>query len=291
MMTPEDTNAPKTTETQVPQPTAPVVTPTPQLSRKPSKKLIIILSIVGAVVVFAGIAAILYGLLFSVSKADYRTAANTTSEVSSAGSKSYTAVSKVAYISTSTTDIEIKENATKARELLATYKEEGKKLADVKALRDGEVKDAYDAYDKKFNEFVAFSEAYIDSAEKVMPAIAICEEIGRSSSSAVGKAAFDAAIAPCEEALNKVTDVKDKDLATFLSAYKKNVADTSAVVARGEGATNAEKIKLRTELSKITSDLRAAQREGSASVSERLKAVRPYDTLSSLYDLTADKSK
>jgi len=291
MMTPEDTHAPKTTETQTPQPIAPVVTPTPRLSRKPSKKLIIILSIVGAVVALAVVAAILYALLFSVSKADYRTAANTASDVSSAGSKSYTAVSKVAYISTSTTEIEIKENATKARELLATYKNEGAKLADVKALRNGEVKQAYDAYDKKFNEFVAFSEAYIDSAEKVMPAIAICEEIGRNPSGVAGKAAYDAAIAPCEEALNKVTDVKDKDLAAFLSAYKKNVADTSAVVAKGEGATNLEKIKLRTELSKITSELRTAQREGSASVSERLKAVRPYDTLSSLYDLVADKSK
>jgi len=291
MMNPQDSNAPKTTETPVPQPTTPVVTPAPRLSRKPSKKLIIILSIVGAVVALAAIAAILYALVFSVSKADYRTAANTASEVSSAGSKSYTAVSKVAYISTSTTEIEIKENVTKARELLATYKEEGAKLSDVKALRDGDVKKAYDAYNQKFNEFVTFSETYIDSAEKVIPAIAICEEIGRNPSGVAGKAAYDAAIAPCDEALNKVTDVKDKDLAAFLTAYKKNVADTTAVVAKGENATNLEKIKLRTELSKITSELRTAQREGSASVTERLKAVRPYDTLSDLYDLVADKSK
>ena len=291
MMNPQDSNAPKTTETPVPQPTTPVVTPAPRLSRKPSKKLIIILSIVGAVVALAAIAAILYALVFSVSKADYRTAANTASEVSSAGSKSYTAVSKVAYISTSTTEIEIKENVTKARELLATYKEEGSKLSDVKALRDGDVKKAYDAYNQKFNEFVTFSETYIDSAEKVIPAIAICEEIGRNPSGVAGKAAYDAAIAPCDEALNKVTDVKDKDLAAFLTAYKKNVADTTAVVAKGENATNLEKIKLRTELSKITSELRTAQREGSASVTERLKAVRPYDTLSDLYDLVADKSK
>jgi len=291
MMNPQDSNAPKTTETPVPQPTTPVVTPAPRLSRKPSKKLIIILSIVGAVVALAAIAAILYALVFSVSKADYRTAANTASDVSSAGSKSYTAVSKVAYISTSTTEIEIKENVTKARELLATYKEEGAKLSDVKALRDGDVKKAYDAYNQKFNEFVTFSETYIDSAEKVIPAIAICEEIGRNPSGVAGKAAYDAAIAPCDEALNKVTDVKDKDLAAFLTAYKKNVADTTAVVAKGENATNLEKIKLRTELSKITSELRTAQREGSASVTERLKAVRPYDTLSDLYDLVADKSK
>ena len=291
MMNPQDSNAPKTTETPVPQPTTPVVTPAPRLSRKPSKKLIIILSIVGAVVALAAIAAILYALVFSVSKADYRTAANTASDVSSAGSKSYTAVSKVAYISTSTTEIEIKENVTKARELLATYKEEGAKLSDVKALRDGDVKKAYDAYNQKFNEFVTFSETYIDSAEKVIPAIAICEEIGRNPSGVAGKAAYDAAIAPCDEALNKVTDVKDKDLAAFLTAYKKNVADTTAVVVKGENATNLEKIKLRTELSKITSELRTAQREGSASVTERLKAVRPYDTLSDLYDLVADKSK
>jgi len=291
MMNPQDSNAPKTTETPVPQPTTPVVTPAPRLSRKPSKKLIIILSIVGAVVALAAIAAILYALVFSVSKADYRTAANTASDVSSAGSKSYTAVSKVAYISTSTTEIEIKENVTKARELLATYKEEGAKLSDVKALRDGDVKKAYDAYNQKFNEFVTFSETYIDSAEKVIPAIAICEEIGRNPSGVAGKAAYDAAIAPCDEALNKVTDVKDKDLAAFLTAYKKNVADTTAVVVKGENATNLEKIKLRTELSKITSELRTAQREGSASVTERLKAVRPYDTLSDLYDLVADESK
>jgi len=287
-MNPEDSKTPDTTETTTPQP---VVAPAPHKSRKPSKKLIIILSIVGAVIALAAIAALLYALLFSVSKDDYRTAANTTNDVSRAGSKSYTAVSKVAYISTSTTEIEIKENAVKARELLAAYKAEGAKLADVKALRDGDVKKSYDAYNQKFNEFVTFSESYIDSAEKVMPAIAICEEIGRNPSGVAGKAAYDAAIAPCEEALNNVKDVKDKDLSAFLVAYKKNVADTTAVVAKGEGATTSERIKLRSELTKITSELRAAQREGSASVSDRLKAVRPYDTLSDLYDLVADKSK
>ena len=255
------------------------------------KKLIIISSIAAGVVVLLIIVALLYSALFAVSKADYRAAANATSEVSRTGSKSYSDIASLAYISTSTTEIENKNDIDTARETLAAYKESNATISDVKALRNGDVKKAYEAYNTRFVAYMAFSEDYLSSAEKVIPAIIKCEDIAKTSISDVS--AYAGVVAPCEAALNAVKDVKDKDLNAFLEAYKKNVQDVTVIVNKvaAAGTDYAQRSALRTELSATSTALRDAQKDANSNITKRLSDVKPYDLLREFYDVTAEKSK
>ena len=292
-MNPQQTPAPND---EAPKPTATEVVSTQKPSARgiaglSKKQLIIILSSIGGVILLVIIAAILYAALFAISKADYRAAANATSEVSRTGSKSYSDIASLAYISTSTTETEIKNDVATAKETLAAYKESNATISNVKALRNGDVKKAYDAYSAKFAAYTAFSEDYLSSAEKVIPAIIKCEAIGKTSISDVS--AYAGVVAPCEEALNAVKDVKDKDLNAFLEAYKKNVQDVTVIVNQvaAAGTDYTKRSALRTQLSDTSTVLRNAQKDANSNISKRLSDAKPYDLLRELYDVTAEKSK
>jgi len=290
-MNPEQNKDQTTPVTEAPATTTTQPSPKRGIAGLSKKKLVIISSIVAGVVVLAIIAGIVATALFSVNKADYRAAANAASEVSTTGSKSYSAVAALAYISTSTTEVTIKNDVDTAKKTLATYKESSATLSKLKALRNGDTKKAYDAYNTKFAAFVSFSEEYLSSAEKVVPAIIKCEAIGKTTITDVST--YAGIVAPCETALNSVTDVKDKDLSAFLEAYKKNVKDVTAIVSQvpGAGTDYAKRSALRTQLSTVTSELRNAQKDANSNISKRLTDVKPYELLREFYDLTADKSK
>ena len=105
--------------------------------------------------------------------------------------------------------------------------------------------------------------------------------------------AYAGIVAPCEAALNAVTDVKDKDLSAFLEAYKKNVKDVTAIVNQvsAAGTDYAKRSALRTQLTAVTKELRDAQTDANSNISKRLADVKPYELLREFYDVTADKSK
>lgn len=229
-------------------------------------------------------------MLFSVSKEDYRQAAKVSNDTVSLASTSYTDVLKISYISSYSTETQTKNDIGSAKESLAAYKAANVKLKDLKALRDKDVKVAYDKYMEKYTAFVAFAEPYISSAEKALPAVLKCESISSVSVSDV--ASFKVAIVPCQDALQGAKDISDKDLKAFIASYIGNVDKISAIIDEvGSLASNdyTKRSALRTQLYDETDKLGDAQKDANSNIEKRLRDVSPRDTYNALGEVLTEK--
>ena len=288
--------APTPAQSSPPQPepvaTQPSVTPGYPAPKSNKKMLIIIGAIVGAVVLLGIIAWVVYAALFAVTKEDYRQAAAISNDVSTVGSQSYSDVLKISYITTYTTETAIKNDVDSAKDSLTEYKSANTKFKDLKALRDKDVKKAYDAYMEKYNGFVRFSNSYIDSAEKVLPAVVGCEKI--SSTSISNLSSFNIAIAPCKEALNDAKDVSDPDLKKFVAAYLENAKDITAIVTEATTLSSSDYVRrsaLSTQIYDATDKLQDAQKDANSNIEKRLKEVNPRASYNNFGDLLTDKQR
>ena len=288
-----DNTTPTEKPAEAPQAAASVSAPAPQ--KKSNKTgLIVGLSVGGVVglIVFIIIGFVVYNALFAVSKEDYREAVRTGNNIVGDASKSYSSLTKISYISSYSTETQIKNDVSDAKDALAKYKEANGKFKDLRALKDGDVKKAYDDYSKKYDSYVAYADSYIASAGKALPAISECEDVSKATVSDV--ASFKAAIVPCQDALKSAEDISDKDLKTFIAAYKQNVTTISGVVDQVAAVSDSDyttRSKLRQQIYDATDKLRDAQKDANSNIQKRLKEVSPREAYNDLGDLLTDKQR
>lgn len=149
-------------------PPAPVAIPTTPGVQPPKKsKLGLWIGIAAAAVVLVG-GIIATVSLLSVSRADYREAFDTASNVRSA----YSDISMVSFISTSSTDTERRNDLDKLEKARDRYNENVEALGELKAVRrDGKVRELYEAFEAKQEDFNAFLDAYVEVYDKILPAV------------------------------------------------------------------------------------------------------------------------
>lgn len=185
-----------TTPTE-PQP-ASVLTPQSPMSPKKKKMIVLISSIVGALVVIGLVFLILFLTVWSVSKKDYQAlgeAAQTTRTAYNESSSDFRSFYRAAAAGTA---------SDKAREDLTasfdTYKQEVAKMADMKAMRDKDVKKAYDTFAEKNKKFETTVEAIIADA----PAFAaIGDSCAASNVSKISQSSIDSLLANYDEVVGK----------------------------------------------------------------------------------------
>ena len=273
----------------------PAVAPA-SIAKKSSNKPVIIIAVAAAsvigLIVLIVIAVVVYNAMFAVSKQDYRDAVRTGNDIVSDASKSYSALTRISYISSSSTETQIKNSVDDAQKALEDYKKANKKFEDLRALKDGDVKKAYDEYMQKYNAYISYGESYASSAAKALPAVRKCEDVSKSTVSDV--ASFKAAIIPCQDALKSAEDVADKDLKQFISAYKENVAVISGIVDQVgsvDSSDYATRSKLRTQIYDATDKLRDAQKDANSNIQKRLKDLSPREAYNDFGKVLEDKQR
>ena len=123
----------------------------------------------------------------------------------------------------------------------------------MKAINDGDVKKSFTSYKATYDTYVTASEDYITSAEKVLPAVAECENVETGTSSDV--ATMRSVLAKCKARFTGVADLKDKDLREFATGYIAFIDSMDKALASVANIASGDY----TAASKARSDIYAAQ--------------------------------
>jgi hypothetical protein len=240
---------------------------------KNKKKLIILIaSVVGALVVLAIAAVVVIGL-FSVSKADYRSAQDAFNTVSSSYSKLNLSASTLQYNNTSsTTDVQFTNDIESARTAVKNFQADSAKFGDSKAVKVGEGKTLFATYKEKTDAYVAYALESITSQEKVRPALKICSDSSSDSTTI---------LAECSAALDKVTDVPNADYKQYISVmqvqYKELLSLTTQINALTDRyGKDYEQYKVLRDKTYVVQDkVRAASKDFSSNASKHADDIDP----------------
>lgn len=273
--------APESVQPVAPQPTPfgtapePVagVAPTP---KKSNKKVGIIAGIVGGVVVLG---AIIVGVLLSlttVSAADYKSAYDQLVIVRNAASSTNTNVGADA-----------EEKLEKSKELIATYKAENAKLANLKAFKgDEELKSLYATYNTKAAAYISYAEGLLPSIEAMSKAQADIKALG-TGSALLSSANVEKTIAIYEE-LSSVSDPSIKAFAEAgATAYKEVLPQ--AKILESAGSSTSEKLAASRAISASVRTFSSASSTMSTALSDKNKEISIVDSLKALGDATTKK--
>ena len=189
----------------------PVVQPS-NIKIKPG--VIIAIASAVAVVVAAVLVVFLVVLpMFSVSKEDYETAYELTSDVSSECSS----MGGGTYSYTSGSATTMKNKLAEAKKSLKACDEVVQKLSEAKAVkRDGEAKELYDAFNEKYADYKKATDIVVEAGESIFLPIA---EVDKGSSTSV-----DAMIkyaSELKDKLSKVGNLKNEENKKVLANLKK----------------------------------------------------------------------
>jgi len=260
------------------QPTPPVETQSvapkalrfPDLKNMNRKKLITVASIAGGALVLAIIATILYVSLMTVSKQDYRDAVVQYNAVSGAGSKLTSSIKAFSSSTMSGSD-EAYDSAVKTAEgSITSIQEENTKLAELKAVRIGEGKELYTAFNNKLTTYLAYGDDVIGSIEKVRPALVTCAGISKASTSD----AQLAAVKSCSTTLNSVNDVPNAEFSTFINSLKGGytkyitVYEGMSALTSPFGSQYDQYKSLRDQMNAIQKDIQAASKTFSTDIAK-----------------------
>lgn len=198
---------------------------------KNKKLLIVAAAILGAVVVLGIIAFVIINML-SVSKKDYRDAAIQFNKVASASSLLSTALFTLQYDTTgSTTETEFTNDSSAVDKALLTLKDENTKFATLKAVKVGEGKKYFDAFNVKLNNYSTYVKDFTTSMKSVRPAFTTC---GNSDSGSD----VNARLATCISALANATDVPNVDLKQYVTTLQTQFASLKDLTAQATALTD-----------------------------------------------------
>lgn len=258
-------------ETQPLAPVAPLVSPTSDSNTTKSKKMILIASIVGGVVLLALIGTLLYISLMTVSKQDYRDAAVQFKTVSTAGSKLSSTVKAFSSASMSSSSNSNETTAKNAKDSVINIREKNAELRDFKAVRVGEGKELYTAFDSKLTAYLANADDIIISVEKVMPALTSCSSVNK----ATDRVAQLAAIKTCSTNLNSVKDIPNVEFKAFVDSvkdgYTKYIAiyESMSALTNPYGSQYEEYKTLRDESNAIQKSIQTASKTFTTDIEKR----------------------
>ena len=291
------------TQSQTPQqpPVQPGVPTGTSYQMPPKKKLSkgALWGIIGGAIAFILIiVAVVLAVIFlgGPSKADYAEARTQMNEVrskyNSLSLKSRSSSRQLSYRnSSSTADNDLKD-------ALDEYKKAVADLENLKALKDKEVKEKYDAYIKQNEIFVAWIDGIIGSSDTLKKAGESCSssaanQVLRSDFSNIGNA-YRSAIGPCKDDLKELSKSKNTVLAAYgkklLSVYEeqqKMIEDLQAAyIAKDQSEFN----RISGEIGKQASEFSGISAEFSKSLSDKAEDAEVKDELNDLGKLVTDKA-
>ena len=230
---------------------------------KNKKLLVIAAAILGAVVILGIIVFVIVNLL-SVSKKDYSDASVQFNKVSSSSSSLSSAVSTLQYDTNgSTTDTEFTNDSAAVDTALQTLKDENAKLATFKAVKVGEGKKNFDAFNMKLNDYSAYVKDFVTSLKNVRPAFAAC------GSSASGTD-INTRLTACVAALSKATDVPNADMKQYFTILQTQYASLKDLTAQATALS--DPYGKQYEQYKVLRDKRYAVQDAVSSASKDFKS-------------------
>lgn len=223
----------------------------PSTPPKNSKKMrTILLVIIGGFLVLGIAVAIVYFVFFYVSKADYKSAEKQTNTAIAAYHKADDAAEEwsTAVADASATDRDIASKKTAYNDANSAYKSAAGELSDMRALKDGKVKTAYDAFVKKNNAATANNETMAEAMPTLRTMVVECNNADTSgmdtSDLSTIADAWDKAFTGCTKAIKDLSSAKNSDVATvgkkleqyFTEMRTDIVALQAAYIAKDEAA-------------------------------------------------------
>lgn len=223
----------------------------PAMPPKSSKKMrTILLVVVGGLLVLGIAVAIVYFVFFYVSKADYKSAEKQTNATIAAYHKVDDAAEEwaAAVMDTSATDRDIASKKTAYNDANTAYKSVVGELSDMRALRDGKVKNAYDIFVTKNNAAAANNDSMAEAMPTLRTMVVECNNADTSgmdtSDLSTIANAWDKAFTGCTKAIKELGSAKNTDIATvgkkleqyFTEMRTDIVALQAAYIAKDEAA-------------------------------------------------------
>lgn len=286
----------KPEESTTPTPEQPVQPANTELSpeAKKAKQSKLIALIVGGIllIVIAVIAIFFFVSQNTVSREDYQEASTQYDTVRDSGADLSRAVSSMSSRLNSTNDDTFKESAAKVDEEIATLTTETEKLGELKAMKVGEGKEVYEAFDNKLTGYIDRAKVLVQSVQDMRPAIQKCSNASKAP-------ANDQRAKQIEECATEVNAVSEKIGNAELKAFTKTLGEqygeladvykeaNEQAQAGGSDATQAR--ELRAKLSEIQNDILRATTQLSREVRTADTNAGPENEANALRDFLKTK--
>lgn len=266
---------------------APVAaTPAPESAKAPSKKNKTLLTAIIAIVVVVVVVIGVWFAFFRVTKADYRQAATALNEMSSTYNDLSSDISR---ITSSRGDSE------QLKSDLATYKKQSAEFSKERALRDGDVKQKYDAAAAQNKKFIAFVESFAESADVLQK---VGEECSSSNTSSISRAdagqilsSFDAATSKCVDSLKEMAKSKNEPIAKYAKSLLEGYDTLRAAVVKLQEATTAGNSSARLSAAReVSSAARQISSVSSRELRSALNDVEVNDQMNALSKVLTEKA-
>jgi len=255
-------------------------------SGRPGKGLLIGLIAGGVGLVVLIIIVVAAIAMMTVSKKDYLAALDQYNEVAD---KNYTLGSKVSsleYDFSSGTDTSFDNDVDAAKKAIGDLKTENDQLGKLKAVKVGDGKKKYDAFNKKMESYTQFVDKFLTSLKDARGASTKCDGAHNNSTSNMKQ--IKAAIDDCVAALDKVSNTPDPDVEQFMSKLKDEYTSLSAIVAKlaaikdPYGSQYSRYASLRDQMYKVVDNISNAETDFQSNLEKHVNAVDPKDSANDL---------
>lgn len=284
-------------ETQ-PQPSVPSQPPAPVQAgqsggvppKKSNKMLFLIIGIVGAVLL-AGIILAVVMIFSMVSKADYRKATMQMNELASTTSDMNRSINSIQNRLSSSDDARFSQSLEEAKTAIEEAKQQSRAMAKNKAVRSGEGKEKYAAFDKKMQERLKFADEVTSSFGKLREATIACT--GRTASDPEEAKAM---LNKCNDVLAKSGDVPSGEVKEYMKALNTETEKLLSLITRmgaitdPYGAQNEEYRTVRDGVLDAQEKLRNIDTEFRNQFNKRLTDTNPQQAARDLQMFLRDKS-
>lgn len=246
----------------------------PAPKQKNTKKIVLLASVIGGIILLGVAALIVFLLLTTVSKQDYADAAKQYNAVSQAYSDLDRLDSSFSSVNSSNS-ANLNETVAEAEGKMATVKTENEKLGKLKAVSVGEGKKLYDEFDKKLTGYVAYNEGVATTLKNLSPALDVCSSSSANTNDMLG------ALKKCETALNDVKDLPNPEFKTYVDTLKVQygeiikVYEGVAKITDPYGSQYDEYRALRDKTYEITDALSDASTTLKDSLNKKVKELDP----------------
>lgn len=204
----------------------------PQPSNK--KKIVLIAAIVGGALLLAAVGLIVFLLLTSVSKEEYRDAARQFNKVTLASSSLTSDARSLGYSTGSSSDSTFEASVSEAEASVAKLNEENEALSKLKAVKVGEGAKLYRAFNDKLKAYSVHATELVSSVKNLRPAFVVCGKISSTSDVAARVAALKA----CASALSDVEEIPNEQMRTFVDKIVKAYGEYASVYQSISALTN-----------------------------------------------------
>lgn len=271
----------------------PTTAPDAPQSPKITKKMMLIAAIVGGAILLAIIGVILFFVLTTVSKEDYRDAVRQYNKVQIASSSLNSDVSRLGSATSSSSDSAFNESIEETEASLAKIKTENEALSKLKAVKVGEGAKLYKAFNEKLKAYLTYGEGLITSVKNLRPAMVTCDKGTQASDAATRVAGLKA----CSTELAGVSDIPNAEMKTYITALSEGYAKYAEISEKVAALTNPygsqyEEYKaLRDQMYDELDTISAAADTFSDALSKRDDELSVKESADKLGDFLSDQQK